>query len=64
MTYDRRDWDERQIQVLKQEIAGRLRSVCARMPDEEFDHLVERIARIRRKYEQVAARAAITQPND
>jgi hypothetical protein len=51
MTYDRRDWEERQIQALKQEIADRLRSVCERVPDEEFDQLVERIARIRRKYE-------------
>jgi hypothetical protein len=52
MTYDRRDWEERQVQVLKQEIADRLRSVCAQVPDEEFDRLVDRIARIRRKYEQ------------
>ena len=52
MTYDRRDCEERQIQALKEEIAGRLRSVCERVPDDEFDQLVERIARIRRKYEQ------------
>jgi hypothetical protein len=52
MTYDRRDWDERQLQVLKREIADRLRSVCERVPDEEFDALVERIARLQRKYEK------------
>jgi hypothetical protein len=52
MTYDRRDWEERQIQALKKDIAERLRSVCERVPDEEFDQLVDRIARTRRKYEQ------------
>ena len=53
MTYDRPDWEERQIQALKKEIADRLRPVCAQVREEEFDRLVERIARIRRKYEQV-----------
>jgi hypothetical protein len=52
MTYDRRDCDERQLQILRQEIADRLRSVCERVPDEEFEQLVERIARVKRKYEQ------------
>ena len=52
MTYDRRDWDERQIEILKRGIADRLRSVCAGVPDEEFDQLVERIALVQRKYEQ------------
>ena len=52
MTYDRRDWEERQIQTLKKEIAKRLRSVCERVPDDEFDQLVDRIAHIKRKYEQ------------
>jgi hypothetical protein len=55
MTYDRRDWEERQIQALKQEIAERLRSVCQRVPPEEFEHLVDRIARTKRKYEQQRA---------
>lgn len=52
MRYDRRDWEERQIQALKKEIAERLRSVCERVPDDEFDRLVDRIAHIKRKYEQ------------
>ena len=52
MTYDRRDLDERQLQALKREIADRLRSVCEHVPDEEFEQLVERIARIQRKYEK------------
>ena len=52
MTYDRRDWEERQLNALKQEIADRLRSVCERVSDEEFHRLVERIALIQRKYEQ------------
>lgn len=52
MAYDRREWDERQLQSLKWEIAGRLRPVCQCLPDEEFEALVERIARVQRKYEQ------------
>ena len=52
MTYDRRDWDERQLQILKQEIADRLQPVCEHVTDEDFSELVERIARIQRKYEQ------------
>jgi hypothetical protein len=55
MADDRRDWEERQILAHRQEIADRLRSVCARVPDEEFEQLVDRIARIRRKYEQQTA---------
>jgi hypothetical protein len=52
MTYDRRDWEERRIQVLKREIAERLRSVCERVTDEEFDLLVERMAWVQHKYQQ------------
>lgn len=41
MTHERRDWEERQLEVLKQEIAERLRSVCVQVPDEELNRLVE-----------------------
>ena len=52
MTYDRRDRDERQLQVLKREIADRLRPACDHVPAAEFEQLVDRIARIQRKYEK------------
>lgn len=52
MTYDRRDWEEAQLGELKHEIAERLHSTCERMPEKEFDKLVERIALVQRKYEQ------------
>lgn len=52
MTHDRPDWEERRIQVLKQEIAERLRLVCERVPNDEFDILVERMARVQHKYQQ------------
>ena len=55
MTYDRRDWEEQQLHALKQQIADRLRSVCNAVPADEFDRLVDRMARIRRKYEQATA---------
>lgn len=51
MTYDRRDWEERQLHALKKEIADRLRSVCAGVSDEEFERLIDRMAKIRRKYD-------------
>jgi hypothetical protein len=40
---------------LKNEIARRLRAVCQHMPDDEFETLVERAARIELKYEQSTA---------
>ena len=52
MMYDRRDCNARAIHALKLEIAERLRPVCMAMPEEEFDQLVERIARLQHKYEQ------------
>jgi len=55
MTYDRRDFEERQLEALKRDIADRLRPVCERVPDEDFDELVDRIARVERKYEQQRA---------
>lgn len=51
MGYDRRDRDERQLRALKQEIAERLHGACERLPAEEFEQLVDRIARIQHKYE-------------
>jgi hypothetical protein len=42
----------KQAEQLKREIAKRLRPVCARLSAEDFDQLVERVARIQRKYEQ------------
>lgn len=50
--YDRRDWQERQLDILKEKIAQRLRAACDGLPDEDFDLLVDRIARIQHKYEQ------------
>ncbi len=52
MAYDRRDWEERHLRALKLQIAERLRATCERLPVEEFDQLVDRIARIQHKYEK------------
>ena len=56
MRVDRSDWDERQLESLKHEIAERLRSVCELVPADDFDRLVDRIARVQRKYEQQSVR--------
>jgi hypothetical protein len=38
------------LEAMKREIATRLRPVCPSMPAEEFDELVDRIARVNMKY--------------
>jgi hypothetical protein len=38
---------------LRTSIAQRLRTVCGSMPQDEFDRLVQRIAQIEYKYEQI-----------
>jgi hypothetical protein len=42
----------KRLEALRTDIAVRLRSICAAMPQSEFDELVERIASIEYKYEQ------------
>jgi hypothetical protein len=37
---------------LRVDIARRLRNVCAAMPEDEFDTLIQRIAQTEYKYEQ------------
>lgn len=55
LTDGERSWEQRQLQALMQEIADRLRSICAQMPAEQFDQLVERIARVQRRWQQAEA---------
>jgi prophage antirepressor-like protein len=56
LTDNERSWEQRQLDTLMQEIAERLRPICAQMPAEEFDELVERIARVQRRWQQAEAR--------
>lgn len=53
MPTERRDHEGRRQRFdrMKADIARRLRPVCARMPEPEFDALVERIAAINIKYD-------------
>lgn len=53
MPTDRRDHEGRRQRFdrMKADIARRLRPVCASMPQQEFDELVERIATINIKYD-------------
>lgn len=39
--------------LLKREITNRLRPVCANVSDDDFGRLVDRIAYVQRKYEQL-----------
>jgi hypothetical protein len=45
--------DPERLAELRTDIGKRLRNVCAAMPQDEFDRLVERIAEIEYKYEQM-----------
>jgi hypothetical protein len=65
--YDRRDWQQRQLDALKEKIAQRLRAACDGLPDEDFDLLVDQIARIQHKYEQQVSdeqRPTTIEPHD
>ena len=55
VTDSERSWEQRQVESLMHEIADRLRPICARMPAEEFDQLVEGIARMQRKWQRTEA---------
>jgi hypothetical protein len=46
------DRDEKRLTELREEIASRLRPSCSHLPVPEFEELVERMARLQRKYEQ------------
>ena len=41
------------VEVLREEIAKRLRSICTHIPTTEFDSYVERLAHVERSYELV-----------
>jgi hypothetical protein len=41
------------LAMLRADISQRLRKVCEAMPQHEFDQLVERIAQLEYKYEQI-----------
>jgi len=49
----RMDQDAIAVEVLRNEIAKRLRSICRHIPATEFDSYVERLAHVERSYELV-----------
>jgi hypothetical protein len=50
--------ESRELELLKADIASRLRSACAHFPDAEFAELVDQIARIEAKYARRAGTSA------
>jgi len=46
------DRDEKRLNELRGEIATRLRPSCSHLSTPDFEELVERMARLQRKYEQ------------
>ena len=47
------DRDEKRLSELRGEIATRLRPSCSHLSTPDFEELVERMARLQRKYEQL-----------
>jgi hypothetical protein len=46
------EWEQHELEQLRREIGDRLRPVCGNMPPEAFSELVERMARVQRKFER------------
>lgn len=55
MGEDARGFEEHRLDALRRDIAERLRVVCESMPPSEFVELVDRIARLQRKFERRAS---------
>lgn len=47
------DQEDIAVEVLRTEIAKRLRSICTHIPATEFDAYVDRLAHVERSYELV-----------
>lgn len=45
--------DSARLATLRSDVATRLRKICEAMPQNEFDQLVDRIAQLAYKYEQI-----------
>jgi hypothetical protein len=58
------DWEVARLVEVEREIAERLRPVCPNTSEVEFDALVKRIARVRRKYEQRRHQELFHTPDD
>jgi hypothetical protein len=50
------------LEILRREIAKRLRSVCVDVPEKEFESVVERLAQLERRYERLDAPGLLTVP--
>jgi hypothetical protein len=46
------EWEREDMEKLRREIGERLKPVLGDLPAEEFDQLVERMARVQRKFER------------
>jgi hypothetical protein len=46
------EWEQQNLEQLRREIGERLKPVLGDLPQEEFDQLVERMARVQRKFER------------
>ena len=52
MAGNERDFEERRLDALRRDISARLQRVCQHIPRPEFHELVDRIARLQRKFER------------
>ena len=58
------DQDAIAVEVLRKEIAKRLRSICTHIPATEFDSYVDRLAHVERSYELVDNLESLNRPRE
>jgi hypothetical protein len=46
------EWELQELEQVRREISERLKPICGDMAPEEFNDLVERMARVQRKFER------------
>ena len=46
------EWEQQELEQVRREIGERLKPICGDMPPDEFNQLVERMARVQRKFER------------
>ena len=46
------EWEQQELEQVRAQIRERLKPICSGMAPEEFDELVERMARVQRKFER------------
>ena len=58
------EWERQDMEKLCREIGERLKPILGDLPAEEFDQLVERMARVQRKFERFRREDFFPEPDE